>query len=155
VDPASAAALIGLLSQGGQWAVVVVVLGLVLRVWRSGEFISKAVHDTIVASVKQRYDDLLDRLKNAQEAIIEWRKTAETAVVTAEQAQQRQKEVLSNFAELRMQADALRAALDRLRQEVAELRADMADQGLSPRGDRPNERYDARPNTRTGRGDGG
>ena len=131
MDPQSAAALVGLLTNGGPWAVVVVVLGLVLRAWRSGDFISKAVHDAIAAVLRERYNDLLDRLKNAQEAIIEWRTAAERAAKAAEQAQERQKEVLQHLS-------TVRGDLQSVATQIRELRDDLRDGGAVPdRRERP------------------
>lgn len=116
MDPASAAALIALLSQGGPWAVVVVVIGLVLRAWRDGSFISKAVHDQIVVVIKERYTDVVDRLKASQDAIEKWREASERAATAAAQAQERQKDVLArldlalaDLADLKAQAERFRA----------------------------------------------
>lgn len=100
MDPGGAAALVALLTNGGPWAVVVVVLTLVLRVWRSGEFISKSVHDTIVAATTQRYTDLLDRFNNQQEAIKLWRENSERATKAAEAAAAQHAELLSRLAAL-------------------------------------------------------
>ncbi len=111
MDPTGAAALIALLTNGGPWAVVVVVLGLVLRVWRSGEFISKAVHDTIVAATTQRYLDLLDRFNNQQEAIKLWREQADRAAKNAEQGQ-------AQHADLRRDVEQLRRELEELRDDL-------------------------------------
>lgn len=121
MDPASAAALVALLSQGGPWAVVVVVLGVVLRAWRGGEFISKPTHDQIVTATTQRYLDLLDRFNNQQAAIDKWREQAERAATAAEQSQTQHGQVL--------------AAVAALGREVGELRDDLRDHGL-PGGNR-------------------
>lgn len=132
MDPASAAALVALLSQGGPWAVVVVVLGVVLRAWRGGEFISKPTHDTIVAAATQRYLDLLDRFNNQQAAIASWREQAERAAKNAEQAQTQHTDLLR--------------AVEQTRRQVEELRDDLRDHGL-PDGHRTPNR---RPSTREG-----
>jgi hypothetical protein len=97
VDPTGAAALVALLTNGGPWAVVVVVLTLVLRVWRSGEFVSKAVHDQIVAATTQRYLDLLDRFNNQQDAIKLWRENSERAARTAELSQTQHADILARL----------------------------------------------------------
>jgi hypothetical protein len=108
VDPTGAAALIALLTNGGPWAVVVVVLTLVLRVWRSGEFVSKAVHDQIVAATTQRYLDLLDRFNQQQDAIKLWREQAERAARTAEATQTQHAELLSRLAALARELEEFR-----------------------------------------------
>ena len=77
---------------------MVVVLGLVLRAWRSGEFISKPVHDTIVDAVKQRYTDLLDRFENQQEAIKLWRENSERASKATEVSQVQHADLLARLA---------------------------------------------------------
>ena len=100
MDPGGAAALVALLTNGGPWAVVVVVLTLVLRVWRSGEFVSKAVHDQIVAATTQRYLDLLDRFNNQQEAIKLWRENSERGGKAAELSQAQHAELLARLAAL-------------------------------------------------------
>lgn len=74
---------------------MVVVLGVVLRAWRSGEFVSKAVHDQILAATTQRYTDLLERFNNQQAAIEKWREQAERAAKTAEAAQTQHAQLLS------------------------------------------------------------
>ena len=108
MDPGGAAALVALLTNGGPWAVVVVVLTLVLRVWRSGEFVSKAVHDQIVAATTQRYLDLLDRFNNQQEAIKLWRENSERAGKTAEGSQAQHAELLSRLEALRRELEEFR-----------------------------------------------
>jgi hypothetical protein len=108
VDPGGAAALVALLTNGGPWAVVVVVLTLVLRVWRSGEFISKSVHDTIVAATTQRYTDLLDRFNNQQEAIKLWRENSSRATAAAEAAAAQHAEVLARLAALAAEVEEFR-----------------------------------------------
>jgi len=108
VDPASAAALVALLAQGGPWAVVVVVLGIVLRAWRSGEFIPKPTHDQIVAATTQRYLDLLDRFNNQQTALEKWREQADAAAKTAEAAQGHHTELLRRAEDIRKQLEDLK-----------------------------------------------
>lgn len=87
---------------------VVVVVGLLLRTWRSGEFVSKAVHDQIMAATTQRYLDLLDRFNSQQEAIKLWRENAERATKAAEQTQARQTELLSRLTDVLGQVKELR-----------------------------------------------
>ena len=122
VDPASAAALVALLSQGGPWAVVVVVIGLVLRAWRDGSFISKSVHDQIVVVIKERYADVVDRLKASQEAIEKWREASERAATAAAQAQERQKEVLERLDQALTDLGALKEQVDRFRTDFHDAR---------------------------------
>ena len=129
MDPGGAAALVALLTNGGPWAVVVVVLSLVLKVWRSGEFVSKAVHDQIVAATTQRYTDLLARFDNQQEAIKLWRENSERAGKAAAAAQMAHADIL--------------ARLEALRRELEEFRDDFHGarvwRELGP-GDAPNDR---------------
>ena len=122
VDPASAAALVALLSQGGPWAVVVVVIGLVLRAWRDGSFISKSVHDQIVVVIKERYADVVDRLKASQEAIEKWREASERAATAAAQAQERLKEVLERLDTALIDLGALKEQMDRFRTDFHDAR---------------------------------
>lgn len=108
MDPASAGALVSLLTSGGPWAVVVVVLGIVLRAWRSGEFISKPTHDTIVVATTQRYLDLLDRFNNQQSAIEKWREQAERVSKIAEAGQAQHAELLTRMEIVRQNLEELR-----------------------------------------------
>jgi hypothetical protein len=108
VDPGGAAALVALLTNGGPWAVVVVVLSLVLKVWRSGEFVSKAVHDQIVAATTQRYTDLLARFDNQQEAIKLWRENSERAGKAAEASQTAHADILARLAALERELEEFR-----------------------------------------------
>lgn len=112
------AAVLDLLVRYGPWALAVLPLAIVFRFWRSGEFISKAVHDQIVEATRQRYLDLLDRFTSQQEAIRLWREHAERAAHAAEQAQARQAEVLTG--------------LDDLARDLRELRNDVREQGYGP-----------------------
>lgn len=87
---------------------MVVVLGVVLRAWRSGEFISKPTHDTIVTATTQRYLDLLDRFNNQQAAIEKWREQAERAARIAEQAQTQHAQLLAAAVAVERAVEALR-----------------------------------------------
>lgn len=116
MDPATATAMVALLSQGGPWAVVVVVLGAVIRVWRSGEFLSKPIHDTIVAATTQRYLDMLERYKASQDGLLAWRENAERATKAAEEAQSQHAVLLSR--------------VERLQHDLDELRSDLRDMGV-------------------------
>jgi hypothetical protein len=108
VDPAGATALVALLTNGGPWAVVVVVLGVVLRAWRSGEFLPKPTHDTIVAAATQRYVDLLDRFNKGQEAIDKWREVAERAANAAEGAQLQHGDIIVRMEALSKELEEFR-----------------------------------------------
>jgi len=139
VDPTGAAALIALLTNGGPWAVVVVVLSLVLKVWRSGEFVSKAVHDQIVAATTQRYLDLLDRFNNQQEAIKLWRENSDRAGRAAELSQ-------TAHADILVRLEALRRELEEFRDDFHGARVWRE---LGP-GDAPNDRPRPPPARRPG-----
>lgn len=132
IDPASLTLIgtvLALFAEYGPWALAVIPLAFVFRFWRSGEFISKAVHDQITEATRQRYLDLLDRFNNQQEAIRLWREHAERAARAAEQAQTRQAEILAGLGEIA--------------REIRELRDDLRDRGwdngprLPDRGRRP------------------
>jgi hypothetical protein len=126
VEPATIGAItaiLGLLYQYGPWGVSVVVLWVVLGVWRTGEFLPKSTHDTIVAATTQRYIDLLDRFNGQQEAIKLWREQAERAIKTTEIAQTQHAELFTRLADL--QRDV---------QEVHEdIRSTLLDNGTTPR----------------------
>lgn len=87
---------------------MVVVLTLVLRVWRSGEFVSKAVHDQIVQATTQRYLDLLDRFNNQQEAIRLWRENAERAAKAVELSQTQHADLIARLAALAKELEEFR-----------------------------------------------
>lgn len=101
MDPTGAAALVALLTNGGPWAVVVVVLTLVLRAWRSAEFLPKSTHDAFLKAAEQRYLDLLDRFNHQQKAIELWRENAERATRAAEESQEQHAHLLARFDDLR------------------------------------------------------
>jgi hypothetical protein len=82
--------------------------GLVLRAWRSGEFLPKSTHDTIVAAATQRYLDLLDRFNHQQTALDLWRSNAERAVKAAETTQQQHAEIVARLAEVLREMEGLR-----------------------------------------------
>lgn len=111
MDPVTISALgtiISLIVQYGPWAVAVIVIFYLGRIWKSGEFLPKGIHDQIIEATKQRYVDLLDRFNNQQEAIKLWREHAERAAKAAEQSQARQTEVMARISEMHTDLRELR-----------------------------------------------
>ena len=86
MDPATLtglAAVFALIQQYGPWGLAGVAVFLVLRAWRSGEFLPKSFHDTVVKIKDERYAEALDRYKASQDGLAAWRQNSEAALKTA------------------------------------------------------------------------
>jgi hypothetical protein len=131
------AAVFTLVREFGPLGAVGVGAFFVLRAWRSGEFLPKALHDVIVEGVRQRYADMADRYAAAAAGQAAWREHAERAARAAEVSQ--------------TEHVAIFARMDALQRELGELRDDLRERGAprdgEPRGDRPAPR---RPGSREG-----
>lgn len=111
MDPATVTAIgaiLGWIREYGPWGLAVAVIAGVLGVWRSGEFLPKSIHDTIVTATTQRYLDLLDRFNAGQEALKLWREAAERAAKAAEVAQSQHADILTRLEALRREMEELR-----------------------------------------------
>lgn len=132
MDPATVSGLTAvllLLRDNGPWGLAALVILAVLRVWRSGEFLPKSFVDQVLALKDEQLKELADRYRASQDGLTAWRANSEAALRTAEQAQDRQKELGDLLGVLRQElasaSETVRGDLALLRKEVDEAREEL------------------------------
>lgn len=100
----------------------------ILRAWRDGLFFPKSYMDQVLALKDERLKEVQDRYAASQSAVNAWRQNNEATLKIAEQAQERQKQVMDSVANLsrelaaailtiRKDLEGVQGQLDALREE--------------------------------------